>query len=250
MGNSGLLVSILSLGTANIHNLFTFEQQVELVKNALQNGINLFDTAEMYSAGKDEEDFGKVLKAINEPRERLVITAKVWTSPDPDINSKGNTNRKNIKESLKASLKRLQLDYVDVAFAHSYDPNTPLEETVRAFHEVIEEGLTFYWGTSNWDADKIYEAIQICEKYNLHKPIAAENQYNMINRAEIEIEYRTLFEKHHYGLIAYAPLLGGYLTGKYLDGAKEGRLESGAGFFTKELAQYFFFHGMDREKTD
>jgi aryl-alcohol dehydrogenase-like predicted oxidoreductase len=82
---------------------------------------------------------------------------------------------------------------------------------------VIEEGYAFYWGTSNWDADKIFEAFQVCEKYNLHKPIAGQNQYNMINRKEIEDEYRTLFDKYHYGLVAFSPLLGGYLTGKYID---------------------------------
>lgn len=112
----------------------------------------------------------------------MVITTKVWTAPDSDINSINGTNRKHIKESLRGSLKRLQLDYVDVVFAHSFDENTPLEEIVRGFHEVIEDGLAFYWGTSNWDADKIYEVFQICEKYNLHKPITAQNQYNMINR--------------------------------------------------------------------
>lgn len=78
---------------------------------------------------------------------------------------------------------------------------------------MIEEGYAFYWGTSNWDADKIFEAFQVCEKYNLHKPIAGQNQYNMINRKEIEDEYRTLFDKYHYGLVAFSPLLGGYLTG-------------------------------------
>lgn len=134
LGNTGLLVSVLSYGNANSRLLVPFEKQVEIVKTCLQNGINLFDTAEMYTLGQDEEDLGKVLKEINEPRERLVITTKVWTAPDFDINSTSGTNKKHIKESVKGSLKRLQLDYVDVVFAHSYDENTPIEEIVRGFH--------------------------------------------------------------------------------------------------------------------
>ena len=115
-------------------------------------------------------------------------------------------------------MKRLQLDYVDIVFAHAFDKETPLEEIVRGFNELIEEGLTFYWGTSNWRPEQVFEAFAICEKYNLIKPIAAQNQYNMIVRDEIEGEYRTLFEKYGYGTTHWSPLGGGYLTGKYLDG--------------------------------
>jgi len=121
LGNSGLLVSALSYGNFNSRSLIPFEEQVNIFKTCLQNGINLFDTAEIYTAGQDEEDLGRVLKEVNEPRERLVVTTKVWTAPDSDINSTNGTNRKHIKESLRASLKRLQLDYVDVVFAHSFD---------------------------------------------------------------------------------------------------------------------------------
>lgn len=134
LGNSGLLVSALSYGNFNSRALVPFEEQVNIVKTCLQNGINLFDTAEIYTAGQDEEDLGRVLKEVNEPRERLVIVTKIWTAPDPDINSTHGTNRKHIKESLWGSLKRLQLDYVDVVFAHSFDENSPIEEIVRGFH--------------------------------------------------------------------------------------------------------------------
>jgi len=101
------------------------------------------------------------------------------------MNSSFSTNRKHVRESIKKSLARLQMDYVDILYAHLYDYNTPLEETIRAFHEVIEEGQAFYWATSNWHAEVIFEAIAICEKYNLHKPIGAQNQYSMLVREDL-----------------------------------------------------------------
>ena len=113
---------------------------------------------------------------------------------------------------------------MDVVYAHGHDESTPLEEICRGFHEVVEDGDAFYWGTSNWDADMVMEAFSICEQYNLHKPIGAQNYYNMVNRQEAEQEYRTLFETYHYGLVGYAALMGGLLTGKYIeDDKKQGR---------------------------
>ena len=111
-----------------------------------------------------------------------MIATKVWKGPDMFINSSGTTNRKHVKEALKGSLERLQLDYVDIVYAHGCDEETPLEETCKAFHDVIEEGMSFYWGTSNWDVDQIFEAFQICERLNLHKPIVVQCRYNMLVR--------------------------------------------------------------------
>lgn len=125
---------------------------------------------------------GEALKKIGEDREKYVISTKIWRDPNPCINSMNNTNKKHIKESVRGSLKRLQLDYVDIIYAHSWDETTPMEEICRAFHEVIEDGEAFYWGTSNWDADVVVKAMQICEKYNLHKPVAGQNYYNMGHR--------------------------------------------------------------------
>lgn len=90
-------------------------------------------------------------------------------------------------------------------------------EVCRAIHEIIEEGLVFYWSTSNWEAEQVFQAMEVCEELNLHKPIGAQNMYNMIERKQIEVDYRQLFSKYGYGLAAYSPLMGGYLTGKYLD---------------------------------
>lgn len=139
------------------------------------------------------------------------------------------------------------MEYVDILFAHGFDPDTPLEEIVRAFHEIIESGRSFYWGTSNWNAEDVYSAFSICEKYNLHKPICGQNQYNMLERKDIEVEYQSLFEKYNYGLVAWSPLAGGYLTGKHLDGALEeegGRFSGERGVFFK----MFFFNAFRGEK--
>lgn len=127
LGNTGLFVSALSYGNFNSHDLIPLDEQVRIYKTCLQNGINTFDTAEIYSEGKDEEDLGKVLQEIKEPRENYVIATKIWSQPNPSINSSRGTSRKHVKESLKDSLKRLQLDYVDVVYAHSYDEETPIE---------------------------------------------------------------------------------------------------------------------------
>jgi aryl-alcohol dehydrogenase-like predicted oxidoreductase len=174
---------VLGYGNFNSHEIIPLDEQVKIIKTCLEHGVNHFDTAEVYTNGQDEEDLGKVLKQINEPRELLVICTKVWKAPVGGLNGNGNTNKKHIRESLKSSLKRLQLDYVDVVYAHHFDESTPIEETCRGFHDLIEDGLAFYWGTSNWDADQVIQALQICEQYNLHKPITTQSQYNMINRS-------------------------------------------------------------------
>lgn len=179
----------------------------------------------MYGAGLMEETFGKIVKELGVSRETLVVTTKLWTSNDPELNSTSNTNCKHVHEGIKQSLKRLQMDYVDIAIAHNYDSHTPLEEICRSFNEIIEEGQAFYWAVSNWSAINVFEAFAICEKKNWHKPIAIQNEYNMVHRAEIESEFRTLFANYKLGLMAYSPLLGGILTGKYLENGKEvGRL--------------------------
>jgi voltage-dependent potassium channel beta subunit len=224
LGNSGLKTSVISLGNMINSKEENYEVDEKLFKTALENGVNHFDTAEMYDAGKAETQLGKILKSLGVAREDVVIATKIRSSPEPDVNSALSTSRKHIKESLNQSLKRLQLEYVDVLYAHYYDNETPLEEICRGFHEIIEDGKAFYWATSNWDAESVFNAFAICEKFNLHKPIAAQNEYSMLVRPENEIEYLSLFQKYNYGLVAWSPLAGGFLTGKYLEGLKEDEL--------------------------
>ena len=120
------------------------------------------------------------------------------------------------------SLERLQLDYVDIIYAHLHDETTPMQEICRSFHELIEDELAFYWATSNWEAQAVFEALSVCERLNLHKPIGGQNNYNMLKRQTIEVQYESLFRKYNYGLIAWSPLAGGILTGKYLKEIGEG----------------------------
>lgn len=117
---------------------------------------------------------------------------------------------------MKASLTRLKMDYVDVVYAHIFDESTPLEQICRGFHDVIEEGLAFYWAVSNWDADSIFDAIRICEQLNLHKPICGQIHYNMVIRQKGEGDYERLMSSYGFKIVSYNTLLGGYLTGKYL----------------------------------
>ena len=137
-GNSGLKVSVISMGNMINVREDTYEEDKKIIEVCLKNGINHFDTAEVYSLGNAELQLGKILKDLNVTREEVVISTKVYTAKDPDINSTKSTNRKHIRESIKKSLQRLQLDYVDILYAHIYDYDTPLEEACRAFHEVIE----------------------------------------------------------------------------------------------------------------
>jgi aryl-alcohol dehydrogenase-like predicted oxidoreductase len=128
-------------------------------------------------------------------------------------------SRKHIIEGTKGALKRLQLDYVDIMFAHRPDIHTPLEEVVRGFSWIIEQGYAYYWGTSEWDSDTIAEAILIAERLGLHPPVAEQCQYNMLSRGKMEKEYRSLFEKYKYGTTVWSPLAQGFLSGKYNDGS-------------------------------
>lgn len=144
------------------------------------------------------------------------------------------------------------MEYVDILYAHLHDYTTPLEEICRAFHEVVEDGQAFYWGTSNWEPEVVLKAIGICDKYKLHRPIGAQNQYNMLVRDDIEIDYTGLFTKYNYGLIAWSPLAGGILTGKYLNGIPEhevARFNDGSFFFPLELGKKLFYEPLATQNT-
>lgn len=161
-GNSGLKTSVISLGNMINSKEENYAVDELVFKTALENGINHFDTAEIYDAGNAETQLGKILKSLKVAREDVVIATKIRTAPNPDVNSNLLISRKHIRESIEGSLKRLQLDYVDILYAHYYDNLTPLEEICRGFHEIIEDGKAFYWATSNWDAESVFNALAIC----------------------------------------------------------------------------------------
>jgi len=220
LGRSGLLVSALSLG-----GWVTFGGQVDestthdCMLAAYENGINFFDTAEVYAEGRSELLMGKVIKSCGWKRSDLVISTKVfWGGKGP--NDRG-LSRKHIVEGLQASLKRLQMDYVDVVFAHRPDPTTPMEEVVRAFNFCIDKGWAFYWGTSEWSAEEITDAWAVADRLGLIGPLCEQPQYNAFHRERVETEYAPIYAKRGMGTTVWSPLDGGVLTGKYNQGVPD-----------------------------
>ena len=226
LGNSGLRVSVLSFGVMLHDNV---ENMKKILTICLNNGVNFFDTAEVYWLGVAEKTFGQALKELNVPREKIIVSIKIFRSGSgPNDSGEG---RKHIVEGVKQSLKNLQLEYADIVFAHRYDRDTPIEETVRAMNYLIENGLTFYWATSEWTPDQIERAFNIAKDRNLIPPICDQAHYNLVYREIVDNQYRDLFRFKQYGITAWSPLEGGILTGKYMENKiPEGsRISSGRG---------------------
>ena len=160
---------------------------------------------------------GRAFKELNLPREELVVSTKLFKSSTTGVNDMF-LSRKHIIEGVNNSLKRLQLDYVDVIFCHRPDFDTPLEETCLALNNVIEKGLAFYWGTSEWPPERIARALELCDQFGWHKPIVEQCEYNMLARNNFEKKYRRIFSEHKYGSTIWSPLASGILAGKYNDG--------------------------------
>lgn len=172
----------------------------DCMKVAWDHGINYFDTAEVYANGQSEIEMGNALKELNWPRDEYVISTKIFFGTGRKEPNTRGLSRKHIVEGLKSSLKRLQLDYVDIVLAHRHDAATPMKEIVEGFTQVIRDlNLAYYWGTSEWSAQQIEEATLIAEKYNLIAPIADQCQYNAFHRERFEVEYKPLYEKYDYG---------------------------------------------------
>ncbi len=247
LGPTGLKVSALGFGNWLTSDKPDFQARTtEMIKRSYELGVNFFDTAEVYGSGEGETAMGKAFKELDLPREQIVVTTKIFWG-GKGINDVG-LSRKHVIEGAINSLKRLQLDYVDVIYCHRPDYETPLEETCRAFDYLINNGKAFYWGTSEWPADRITEAIGICERLNLHKPIVEQPQYSMLVRERFEKEYSGLFNSNRIGSTIWSPLAGGLLTGKYNQGIPEGsRFDSDnpllKGIFERE------FTGASKEKN-
>jgi len=222
LGNSGLKVSVLSLGS-----WVTFGSQVkendiiyDCMKRAFDAGVNFFDCAEAYASGEGERMVGEVIKRAGWKRSDLVISTKIfWGGGGP--NDKG-LSRKHVCEGLAASLKRLQLDYVDLLYCHRPDALTPMEEIVRTMNHVINQGKVFYWGTSEWTASQIFEAVAVAKELKMIGPLMEQPQYNMFTRDRIEKEYAHLYKTTKLGLTTWSPLASGVLSGKYNDGIPKG----------------------------
>jgi voltage-dependent potassium channel beta subunit, animal len=217
LGRSGLKVSALSLGAWVTYGGQVGEQVAEeCMTAAYEAGVNFFDNAEGYAEGNAEIVMGNVIKKKGWRREDLVISTKIfWGGKGP--NDTG-LSHKHVIEGVNNALKRFQLDYVDLVFCHRPDPNTPIEETVRAMDQVIKQGKAFYWGTSEWSAAEIALADGIARQYGLTPPTMEQPQYNMFHRERFEKEYAPLYKYLGYGTTIWSPLASGLLTGKYNDG--------------------------------
>jgi voltage-dependent potassium channel beta subunit len=216
LGSSGLRVSSISLGgwvTYGEGQLVQDELTERIFETAYKLGINFFDTAEGYAAGKCETSFGKVIKKLGWKRNDYVLSTKLFWG-GPNVNDRG-LSRKHIIEGLDASLERLQHDYVDIVFAHRPDPRTPMEEVVRGFTHAINSGKALYWGTSMWSAFEIEHAHHIASKHGLIAPIADQPVYNLLDREQFEKELPPVFDTYNYGTTVFSPLATGLLTGKY-----------------------------------
>jgi voltage-dependent potassium channel beta subunit len=223
LGRSGLRVSALSLGSwVTFHNQVDIESAMDMMTTAYDAGVNFFDNAEVYAKGKSEEIMGTVLKKLGWRRSSYLISTKFFWGINEGINEKDTLNRKYLLEAIDGSLRRLQLDHVDLVFAHRPDPHTPIEETVWAMHNIVESGKAFYWGTSEWPAGDILAAIEIAERHHLHKPVMEQSQYNLFHRERLEVEYTRLFSDYGYGMTTWSPLASGLLTGKYNKGIPDG----------------------------
>jgi voltage-dependent potassium channel beta subunit len=220
LGRSGLKVSEISLGAwVTMGAQIDEKTSAELIKTAFDNGVNFFDNADIYANGRAEEVMGKAIKDM--PRQQLVISSKVFWPTMEGPNGRG-LSRKHIFESVHGSLKRLGTDYLDLYFCHRYDPDTPVEEVVYSMNLLIRQGKILYWGTSEWRASQIAEAVGVARQYNLIPPTMEQPQYHMFIRRRVESELAPLCDSYGIGLTTWSPLASGILTGKYNDGIPEG----------------------------
>ncbi|MDP2953621.1 MAG: aldo/keto reductase [Chloroflexota bacterium] len=213
LGRSGLQVSAVGLGTNNFGTLIDAEQTAKVLHQALDVGINFIDTANVYTGGRSEEFIGKVLK---EHRHRVLLATKVGMVTGEGPNQ-GGASRKNIMEQVEVSLRRLQTDYIDLYQIHRSDPNTPIGETLRALDDLVHQGKVRYIGCSNFAAWQICEAIWTSRALNLAPFISVQPEYSLVTR-DIEQDLVPFCRAYQIGIIPYAPLAKGILTGKYRPG--------------------------------
>ena len=236
LGKLGIRVSALSLGA-----WITYGGQVgedvayDCMAAAYEAGVNFFDNAESYANGEAEIVMGKVIRQAGWKRSDLVISTKIfWGGDGP--NDTG-LSHKHLVEGINASLERLQMDYVDLLFCHRPDIHTPVEETVWAMNQIIQQGKAFYWGTSQWSAQQIMDAYGIARREHLIPPLMEQPEYNMFHRERVEREYALLYEKIGLGTTIWSPLDSGILTGKYNRGIPEDSRLAKETWLQRELVQ-------------
>ena len=219
LGRTGIQVSELSFGSwVTFHNQAGVKSAVDMMAAAYDAGVNFFDNAEVYAGGKSETVMGEALKELKWRRGSYLVSTKLYWGLNEGVNEKNTLNRKRLIEGINDSLKRFQLDYVDLIYCHRPDQTTPIEETVWAMHNIVEWGKAMYWGTSEWAASEIIEAIQIAERHHLHKPVVEQPQYNLFEQGRMQGDYVRFYKEYGYGSTIWSPLASGLLTGKYKNG--------------------------------
>lgn len=243
LGTAGIKVSTIALGGWINYGEGKVPTSTarQIVMTAYDQGINYFDLADVYGNGGAEEQMGKMLSQF--PRHTLVIATKLFGTMSNDINDRG-LSRKHIMESIDKSLHRLGTDYVDLYFCHRADPDTPMLETIRAMHDLIQQGKVLYWGTSEWSAAEIQEAHDLCHQHGLYEPVVEQPQYSMLYRERVEEQILPTTTQNGMGLVVWSPLAMGMLTGKYDDGVDEDTR-----FGREEWARDRFFTDKNVEKV-
>jgi voltage-dependent potassium channel beta subunit len=220
LGRSGLKLSALSYGS---WVTFSFQLDVRAAERCLATaydaGVNFFDNAEVYASGESERIMGKALSKLGWGRDTYCVSSKVYWGGE--LPTQRGLSRKHIVDACHAALRRLQVDYLDLFFCHRPDLETPIEETVHAMHDLVQQGKVLYWGTSEWSAQQIQEAWGVARQFGWTPPTMEQPQYNMIHRDRFEREYHRLYSEIGLGTTIWSPLASGVLTDKYADGVPD-----------------------------
>jgi voltage-dependent potassium channel beta subunit len=231
LGRSGLQVSLLSFGSwVTYGNQTDLSAAVDIMAAAYDAGVNFFDNAEVYAGGESESIMGAALRKLGWDRDAYIVSTKFFWGIHGGVNRENTLNRKYLLSAIDGSLGRFGLDYVDLVFAHRPDPNTPIEETVWAMHDMIARGKALYWGTSEWPAEEIALAYAFAENNHLHKPVMEQPEYNLFHRHRVEHEYARLYDDIGLGLTTWSPLALGLLSGKYAGGIPAGSRATVTGY--------------------
>ncbi len=236
LGHSGLKLSVIGLGSwLTFGNTVEREATRACVLEAWEHGVNFIDTANVYAKGAAEEALSPVLRELN--RDELVLATKVYFPMGDGVNERG-LSRKHIRAQIERSLRRLDVEYVDLYQCHRYDLATPLEETCEAMNDLVRRGLALYWGVSEWTADQIVAAVNLCRARGWAVPISNQPQYSALWR---RVEARVLPACEQYGLgnVVWSPIAMGILSGKYTDAARPPAGTRAAGPYREMMEDYF-----------